>query len=73
MKNARQLLEEFIATSFRDPKQAASMFTAGGTFEIPYLEDLSFQPKYRVRTRSAAFSSLSETSIPALSSRICGY
>jgi hypothetical protein len=47
MKNARQLLEEFIATSFRDPKQAASMFTADGTFEIPYLEDLGFQPIYR--------------------------
>ena len=30
MKNARQLLEEFIASSFRDPKQAASMFTANG-------------------------------------------
>jgi hypothetical protein len=33
MKNARLSLEEFIATSFRDPKQAASVFTADGTFE----------------------------------------
>jgi hypothetical protein len=40
MKHPRQLLEEFIATSFGDPKQAASMFTANGTFEMPYLEDL---------------------------------
>jgi len=47
MKNARQLLEEFIATSFRHPKQAASMFTTDGTFEMPYLEDLGFQPIYR--------------------------
>ena len=47
MKNARQLLEEFIATSFRDPKQAASMFTADGTFEVPYLEDLGFLAIYR--------------------------
>jgi uncharacterized protein len=47
MKNARQLLVEFIATSFRDPKQAASMFTADGTFEMPYLESLGFQPVYR--------------------------
>ena len=30
MKNARQLLEEIIASSFRDLKQAASMFTANG-------------------------------------------
>jgi hypothetical protein len=49
MKNARQLLEEFIATSFRDPKQAASMFTADGTFEMPYLEDLGF-PASRSRS-----------------------
>ena len=55
MKNARLLLEEFIATSFRDPKQAASMFTAGGTFEIPYLEDLSFQPKYRGQDEISGF------------------
>jgi hypothetical protein len=30
MKNARPLLEEFIASPFRDPKQAASMFAADG-------------------------------------------
>jgi len=30
-----------------DPKQAASMFTADGTFEMPYLEDLGFQSIYR--------------------------
>src|SRR5260370_505242 len=28
MKNAKGLLEEFAATSFRDPKKAAEMFTA---------------------------------------------
>ena len=26
MKNARELLEEFTAASFRDPKKAAEMF-----------------------------------------------
>jgi len=56
MKNARQLLEEFIATSFRDPKQAASMFTADGTFEMPYLENLGFQPVYRGRDEISGFS-----------------
>jgi hypothetical protein len=54
MKNARQLLEEFIATSFRDPKQAASMFTADGTFEMPYLEDLGFEPIYRGQNEISA-------------------
>ena len=37
MKNARQLLEEFTAFSFRDPEQAAAMFTSDGSFEMPYL------------------------------------
>jgi hypothetical protein len=55
MKNARQLLEEFIATSFRDAKQAASMFTADGTFEMPYLEDLGFQPVYRSQDEISGF------------------
>ena len=38
MKNAKELLEEFTAASFRDPKKAAEMFTEDGAFEMPYLE-----------------------------------
>jgi hypothetical protein len=34
MKNAKELLEEFTAVSFRDPKKAAEMFTEDGAFEI---------------------------------------
>jgi hypothetical protein len=55
MKNARQLFVKFIATSFRDPKQAASMFTADSTFEMPYLENLGFQPVYRDRDEISGF------------------
>jgi uncharacterized protein len=40
MKNAKELLEEFAAASFRDPKEAAEMFTEDGAFEMPYLESL---------------------------------
>src|SRR4029453_15199662 len=40
MKNAKELLEEFTATSFRDPKKAAELFAADGAFEMPYLESL---------------------------------
>jgi hypothetical protein len=29
MKSARQILEEFTASSFRDPKKAAEMFEVG--------------------------------------------
>jgi hypothetical protein len=47
MKTARQLLEEFIASSFKDPQQAAAMFAEDGAFEMPYLADLGFTPAYR--------------------------
>src|SRR3989442_15769611 len=40
MMNAKELLEEFTAASFRDPKKAAEMFTEDGAFEMPYLESL---------------------------------
>jgi uncharacterized protein len=49
MKNARQLLEEFVALSFRDPRQDAAMFSEDGAFEMPYLEDLGFATAYRGR------------------------
>ncbi|HEY2470005.1 MAG TPA: nuclear transport factor 2 family protein [Terracidiphilus sp.] len=42
MKNARQILEEFTASSFRDPKKAAEMFAEDGAFEMPYLDSLGF-------------------------------
>ncbi|HEY6344476.1 MAG TPA: nuclear transport factor 2 family protein [Bryobacteraceae bacterium] len=47
MKNARQLLEEYNAFSFRDPQIAADMFTNDGVFEMPYLESLGVQGRYQ--------------------------
>ena len=44
MKNARQILEEFTASSFRDPKKAAEMFAEDGAFEMPYLDRLGTLP-----------------------------
>jgi hypothetical protein len=46
MKNARELLEEFAAASFRDPKKAAEMFTEDGAFEMPYLESFGLSGRY---------------------------
>lgn len=40
MKTARQLLEEFTASSSRDTKKAANMFSEDGMFEMLYLESL---------------------------------
>ena len=55
MKTARRLLEEFITSSFKNPQQAAAMFTEDGMFEMPYLGDLGFAPVYRGRQEIADF------------------
>ena len=55
MKNARQLLEEFTASSFRDPKKAAEMFSEDGAFEMPYLDSVGFPWRYAGREKVEAF------------------
>ena len=55
MKNAKELLEEFTAASFRDPKDAAEMFTEDGAFEMPYLESLGVPGRYEGRVAIEGF------------------
>src|ERR1700732_1289051 len=55
MKNARQLLEEFTASSFRDPRKAAEMFAEDGAFEMPYLESLGIPWRYAGRKEVEGF------------------
>ena len=55
MKNARQILEEFTASSFRDPKKAAEMFAEDGAFEMPYLDSLGFPWRYEGREKVEGF------------------
>lgn len=55
MKNARELLEEFTASSFRDPKKAAEMFAENGAFEMPYLDSLGFPWRYEGREKVEEF------------------
>ena len=55
MTNARQLLEEFTASSFRDPKKAAEMFAEDGAFEMPYLDSLGFPWRYEGREKVEGF------------------
>jgi hypothetical protein len=50
MKNPRELLVEFTASSFRDPRKAAEMFAEDGACEMPYLEGKNFG-KVIVRVR----------------------
>ena len=58
MKNAKELLEEFTAASFRDPKKAAEMFTEDGAFEMPYLESFGFPGRYEGREAIEGFMDL---------------
>ena len=55
MKNARQILEEFTASSFRDSKKAAEMFAEDGSFEMPYLDSLGFPWRYEGREKIEGF------------------
>ena len=55
MTNARQLLEEFTASSFRDPQKAAEMFAEDGAFEMPYLDSLGFPWRYEGREKVEGF------------------
>ena len=55
MKNARDLLEEFTAALFRDPKKAAEMFTEDGAFEMPYLESFGIPGRYEGREAIEGF------------------
>jgi len=55
MKNAKELMLEYTAFSFRDPKKAAQMFAEDGAFELPYLATFGFPSQYRGRDAIAGF------------------
>src|SRR5260370_35760295 len=55
MKNPTELLLEFTASSFQDPKKAAAMFAEDGAFEMPYLDDFGFPPRYAAQQEIADF------------------
>ena len=45
MKTAKELMLEYTAYSFRDPKKAAEMFVEDGAFEMPYLATFGMPPE----------------------------
>jgi hypothetical protein len=54
-KNASELLREFTTFSMRDPQKAAEMFAEEGAFEMPYLADFGFPPRYAGRAEIGSF------------------
>jgi len=55
MKSAKELLLEFTGLSLRNPEKAAAMFAEDGAFEMPYLADFGFRPRYSGRKEIADF------------------
>ena len=56
MKNAKELMLEFTAFSFRDPRKTAEMFAEDGAFEMPYLATFGIPSEYKGRDAIAGFS-----------------
>ena len=70
MKNAKELMLEYTAFSFRDPKKAAEMFAEDGAFEMPYLATFGLPPQYKGHDAIAGFFNPCSISIPVSNSRI---
>jgi hypothetical protein len=65
-QNARELMLEFTAFSFRDPNKAAEMFAEDGAFEIPYLATFGVPSPYKGRHAMAGFFQLVRDLFPVL-------
>ena len=66
MKTAKELLEAYIAGS---ATKSAALFADNGALELPYLADLSVEPRYEGPKTIAAFLTfLHDRCIPASSS-----
>jgi uncharacterized protein len=65
-KNAKELMLEFTAFSFRDPKKAAEMFAEDGAFEIPYLATFGVPSQYKGRDAIAGFFQVVRDLFPGL-------
>jgi hypothetical protein len=46
MKNAKELMLEYTAFSFKDPETAAEMFAEDGAFELPYHATFGLPTEY---------------------------
>jgi uncharacterized protein len=55
MKSAKELMLEFTAFSFKDPKKASEMFAEDGAVEMPYLATLGIPAQYKGREAIAEF------------------
>ena len=70
MKNAKELMLEYTAFSFRDPKKGAEMFADDGALRFRILRRSDCLHSTRAETRSPAFSNPCSISIPVSNSKM---
>jgi ketosteroid isomerase-like protein len=76
MKNAKELMLEYTAFSFKDPKAAAEMFAEDGAFELPYLATFDIYPGFKfentkvlIDTPDQAFAEFEATAVSSKTGR----
>jgi hypothetical protein len=66
MKNAKELLEDFVKESWRDPKVMVSMFTEDGGLELPYLTDFGYPERFAGAEAITGFTEFLHDTFPGL-------
>jgi len=66
VKNARELLEDFIQASWRDPKVMVGMFTEDGGLELPYLTDFGYPERFAGAEGITGFTEFLHDTFPGL-------
>jgi len=66
VKNAKELLEDFVKESWRDPKVMVSMFTEDGGLELPYLTDFGYPERFAGAEGITGFTEFLHETFPGL-------
>ncbi len=66
MKNAKELLEDFVKASWRDPKLMVSMFTEDGGLELPYLTDVGYPERFAGTEGITGFTKFLQGTFPGV-------
>jgi hypothetical protein len=66
MRNAKQLLEDFIKASWRDPKVMVGLFAEDGALELPYLTDFGYPERFAGAEGISGFTEFLQDTFPGL-------
>ena len=66
MKNAKELMEDLVRESWRDPEVMVSMFTEDGGLELPYLTDFGYPERFAGAEGITGFTKFLQQTFPDL-------